>query len=244
MNAAGIYAFVKQVAILYPTFVLLFTVRGFFQALSARIAGDDTPEENGFLTLNPLAHIDVMGVLLLSLLFASVQQVQGMGGGIVSMILIFAIFVIGIRPYYPVVADARNFNWPRLGVIITTLGTTFSYLLMTLMSMYALVWTHYFLGGGSPSFMVVQQVTTSIMEWATFWAVISLIPLPPFDAAALLPVFFGEIGQTVHDALEQYGLLIFFGLFFIPGVSNWFLYGINVMRLFIHTGLIQLVLTP
>ncbi len=244
MNSLYMYGFIKQVAILYPTFVILFTFRGFFQALVARVVGDDTPEENGFLTLNPLAHIDVFGVLLLALLFASLERLQNVGGGIVSILLFAAIMIIGVRPYYPVFADARNFKWPRLGVVATTLSTTIIYLLLTLASVYALVWGHYYLGGASAAFIIIQQMTGSIIEWATFWAVISLIPLPPFDAAALLPVFFGDMGQELHDFLEQYALFIFFGLFFIPGVSSWFLYALSVLRALVYQGLLYLVIVP
>jgi hypothetical protein len=245
MNNVTIYGFIKQVAILYPTFILLFTVRGFFQAWSARLVGDDTPQENGFLTLNPLAHIDVLGSLLFAFLFASIDYVQqGSRGGVLGMLFLLVIIFSGIRPYYPVYPDSRNFKWQRLGVLVTTLATTFSYLFLTLISMYALVWGHQWLGGLSGAFLILQQVTGSVIEWAMFWVVISLIPVPPFDAAALLPVIFGDIGQDVHDFLEPYGIFIFFALLFIPGVSDWFLAVIGAFRALIYQGLISLVYLP
>lgn len=53
------------------TFLLAYlcsvTFAGFFTAWMALQMGDDTPEQEGFLTLNPLAHIDFLGTLFLVL---------------------------------------------------------------------------------------------------------------------------------------------------------------------------------
>ena len=46
----------SDIAILFPVFILVFTFRGFFKALVAKLMGDDTPRQEGFLTLNPIAH--------------------------------------------------------------------------------------------------------------------------------------------------------------------------------------------
>ena len=45
--------------------VIAFSVHEFAHAFVANAYGDDTPRLNGRLTLNPLAHLDLMGSLLL-----------------------------------------------------------------------------------------------------------------------------------------------------------------------------------
>ena len=45
--------------------VIAFTVHEFSHAWVAVRLGDETPRLNGRLTLNPLAHLDIMGSLLL-----------------------------------------------------------------------------------------------------------------------------------------------------------------------------------
>jgi len=45
--------------------LVAFPIHEFAHALTATWFGDETPERNGRLTLNPLAHLDVMGSLLL-----------------------------------------------------------------------------------------------------------------------------------------------------------------------------------
>ncbi len=47
------------------TLVIAFTVHEFAHAWSADMLGDDTPRRHGRLTLNPLAHLDPFGSLLL-----------------------------------------------------------------------------------------------------------------------------------------------------------------------------------
>lgn len=44
------------------------TLAGFMQAWIAKVCGDDTPEQAGFLTLNPVMHVDPIGALCLFLL--------------------------------------------------------------------------------------------------------------------------------------------------------------------------------
>lgn len=56
-------ALISRVLIL----VVAFTVHEFAHAWSANELGDDTPRLNGRLTLNPLAHLDVVGSMLLLL---------------------------------------------------------------------------------------------------------------------------------------------------------------------------------
>lgn len=59
--------FLERALMLIPL-VLSLTVHEFAHAWSARLLGDDTAERMGRFTLNPLAHIDVFGTLLLPLL--------------------------------------------------------------------------------------------------------------------------------------------------------------------------------
>ena len=241
MNNFHIYAFIKQVAILFPTFVLLFTVRGFFQAWAAYFSGDDTAHEEGFLTLNPLAHVDVLGALIFAAFFGGMQYAAASGSSILVWLFFALILFTGVRPYYPVPIDSSYFRWPRLGVVITTLSGTVSYLLLTLMSMYTLLIGFDLCGGMTPLFLIVQQIANSIIEWSMFWAVLSLIPIPPFDAGALLPVFLGEVGQKIYDFLEPYGLLILITLLWVPGVREIFLAGFHAVHLALYQGLMQLI---
>ena len=241
MNSLHVYAFLKHIAILFPTFVTIFTVRGFFQASAAYFVGDTTPRDEGFLTLNPLAHVDVFGTLCLSFLVASAHSVAARGGPSITMLLLALMVFLGIKPHYFVPIMASEFTHRRWGIFVTTLASTLSHLFVVLASMYTLLLSFDWLGGASPAFLIIQQVTSSMTEWALFWAVLSLIPIPPFEGGSLLPVFFGDVGQAVYDFLEPYGLFILLALLWLPGARELMLAGVNALHFLLYNGLMQLV---
>ncbi|MBN2693902.1 site-2 protease family protein [bacterium] len=59
--------FVKAITILVPM-ILSLTIHEFAHAQSARWLGDRTAESMGRLTLNPIAHIDIFGTIILPLI--------------------------------------------------------------------------------------------------------------------------------------------------------------------------------
>src|SRR5688572_6883999 len=64
-------------------FVLLVSValHEFGHAIMADKLGDDTPRRQGRVTLNPLAHADLIGTLLLPFMGAMIGAAGGGGGG-------------------------------------------------------------------------------------------------------------------------------------------------------------------
>lgn len=61
-TAQGIYFFINTIALI-AAYIFCVTTAGFFLAWAAKKAGDDTPELAGFLTWNPIMHIDPIGAL-------------------------------------------------------------------------------------------------------------------------------------------------------------------------------------
>ena len=57
--------FFAQIAMLVPAFLIALSFHEFAHAFVAHLLGDDTAKKSGRLTLNPLAHIDPMGLLFL-----------------------------------------------------------------------------------------------------------------------------------------------------------------------------------
>lgn len=51
----------QTLIIAFLSYVITITFAGWFESLIAKKVGDDTPEEEGFLTLNPLDHFNVFG---------------------------------------------------------------------------------------------------------------------------------------------------------------------------------------
>lgn len=68
MVATRIIEMVIHYVTLVVAYLIAETLSGAFRAWVAEKAGDDTPAELGFLTLNPLVHIDPLGMMLLLLI--------------------------------------------------------------------------------------------------------------------------------------------------------------------------------
>lgn len=84
--------------------VISFTIHEYSHALASHIQGDDTPERYGRLTLNPLSHVDIVGLV--------------------------ALFLFSFGWAKPVPISSRDYKHERLGVIITSFAGPFSNMLL------------------------------------------------------------------------------------------------------------------
>lgn len=178
-----------------------FAVHEFAHAFVANYFGDDTPRRNGRLTLNPIAHLDLMG----------------------SLMLVFAGF--GWAKPVPVnlYALERRSHWAPLWV---ALAGPLSNLLMAL-----LMAIPFQVGLVSASQAVMDMATASQHILPTIPQVMyvfvstnillmlfNLIPLSPLDGEKVLYYLLPANGQRVMDQIRPYSpiillVLVFSGIF-------------------------------
>ncbi len=206
-------------AILFPVFILLFTWRGFTQALVARLMGDRTAHDEGFLSLNPFAHIDIIGLTIIIGLFFVI-------GGLFSAILpqailLMLLILLGIRWTIPVPIDDSQFKHHRLGGVLTSISGSLGNFLLAFMSVALL---KLILRPSLPAYMVVTfiQIFDTLIYTALFFGIMDLIPVPPFDGGRLLRYVLPTKWQHVVGWLEEYSLYILLILFVMPVVSDIF----------------------
>jgi Zn-dependent protease len=96
--------------------VVSFTIHEYSHAFISTVQGDDTPKTYGRLTLNPAAHIDIMGFICLFL------------------------FKFGWAK--PVPISSKNYKNPRLGIILTSIAGPFSNLILAFISIIVLTITY------------------------------------------------------------------------------------------------------
>jgi len=163
-----------------------FPVHELAHAAAARYLGDDTAEQLGRITLNPLAHLDPWGTLL------------------------FALTGFGWAKPVPV-NHYRLRGDPRWSFALVALAGPASNLLLAVL--FAALFRS-FSAIAEPGFIsgVAQIALFVAVQLNIFLALFNLIPVPPLDGSRLLAALLPARGQMWMDQRERYGFLILFAL--------------------------------
>ena len=187
---------VRRALLALVAFVVSVSVHEFGHALVADRLGDRLPRQQGRLTLSPLAHIDLIGTIIMPLVGALLP------GG-------FPLIAWG----KPVQTNPRNYTdkLPRkVGRMLVSLAGPVMNLLLALLVSIVFV----LLGrAGKLSPAVADALVRYVIALNLVLMFFNLIPLPPLDGAAVLAGVLPESAQVVPRTLEKYGSLLFFILF-------------------------------
>jgi len=167
--------------------ILAITIHEFSHALVADRLGDPTPRSFGRLTLNPLAHADTVGTIILPLISA-----------------LTGIPTIGWAK--PVPIDPFNFRHPKRDEILVSLAGPISNLLLAIIISAIANITQI------QSIFVYVLVLINISL-----AVFNLLPIPPLDGSKiLLNILPTESSLRWQEAFDRYGFIILIILVFLP----------------------------
>ena len=177
-------------------FVVSVSVHEFGHAFVADRLGDRLPRMQGRVTLSPLAHIDLLGTIILPLAGALLP------GG-------YPLIAWG----KPVQTNPRNYTGPlppRVGHMIVSLaGPAMNLVLAVGVSIVFIL-----LGkSGHLSPTVAGILVRYFLALNIALMFFNLIPLPPLDGAAVLSGFLPERLQFIPRTLQRYGTILFFVLF-------------------------------
>lgn len=182
-GASGIEIAILFLARLFVVFCTL-PVHEYAHAFVADKLGDKTARLSGRLTLNPMAHIDILGAIM--------------------------ILFVGFGYAKPVPVNPRNFKNPKKGMALTALAGPFSNILMAVVFMFlSNVLT---LFGSSlivQAFFVFFSFAASINIGL---AVFNLIPIPPLDGSRVLELLIPDKYYYKFAQYERYIVIIIFGL--------------------------------
>ncbi len=199
--------------------------------------GDHTAKNEGRLTLNPLAHIDLFGTLLLPLI----------------LILSKSNFLIGWAK--PVPYNPHNLSDQKYGDLKVAAGGPISNLAIAIIA------------GGAGQLLPLGKITkntitnayfsgdyeiiTSLMNGSLHASIFTmliifcfinlllmafnLVPLPPLDGSKILKTYLPPNGQIIMDRVEPYGFFIIFGFLYL-GLFN-FIWPIILFLFISFTGL-------
>ncbi len=188
-------------AIIVAAIVLTLSVHEFAHAYVGHLLGDHTAEREGRLTINPLAHIDPVGFLML--------------------------LMVGFGYAKPVPYDPYQLRDPRMGSVLIAIAGPGSNLLFGALASALHGWLSPILGIDNLlviSLLFIASINFSLMLF-------NLIPVPPLDGSkVLLAMLTAPEHRQVRIFLETQGPMILLGLIVLDafagiGVFSWIFSG-------------------
>jgi Zn-dependent protease len=174
-------------------FVVAITIHEFMHAFTAYQLGDDTAARQGRVTLNPVAHFDPLGFM---------------------MLIILLISPIGFAWGRPVPVNPGNFRNPKRGMLLVAAAGPLSNVVLA--TLFALILR--FAGDAVdtwPPFAQILLERSVILN--IFLAAFNMVPIPPLDGHKILTGLLPDFWYPILAPMEQYGFAILLGLLFIPG---------------------------
>lgn len=199
---------VQVATVILIMLLVAFPVHEFAHALAATQLGDSTPRLLGRLTLDPRAHFDPAGAMILA-----ISMLVGVGIGWAKP-----------TPYNPM-----NLRGGRWGEAIIAIAGPISNFVLAIAAAIPLRYIH--ATGMSVPFL--EGVLTLFVTINLLLMVFNLIPIPPLDGSKVLYAFLDpRTGWQVRATLEQYGLLILLGAMFLPIFGGSTLIGVVFREVF------------
>lgn len=157
--------------------------------------GDNTAKNMGRLTLNPIKHIDIFGLIMM------------------------IVFKFGWAK--PVPVNMRNFKKPKRDMAITALAGPLSNVLIccVVLFIYGLVYLPCNLAGTEFAGSLLYAVyITAYLSIAL--AIFNIIPIPPLDGSKVLFSLMSDEGYMKLMRYERYGMLLLLALIVTDVLGN------------------------
>lgn len=156
--------------------------------------GDDTAKRAGRLTLNPIKHIDPMGLIMM------------------------IVFRFGWAK--PVPVDMRKFKDPKKGMAITALAGPVSNILIAVvfLFMYGLLFIPLRSMGDTGGYIGEMLSITAYLSAAL--AVFNIIPVPPLDGSKVLGALLSDQAYWKLMRYERYGMILLIAVLLLVNNLN------------------------
>lgn len=192
--------FVSKLIIYMVVWIFSVSLHEFGHAWTSYKFGDDTAYRLGRVTLNPVAHIDPIGTLLLPILGFLISY-SSAGN--------FPLIAWGkptpVNPLKWRNKDTANVCVSIAGIVINLLIAIIATIFIKVMISQQII-THENFDSGLISIFFNFLYTLVLMNVGL--AIFNLLPFPPLDGSKVLQTFLPRSFEPIFDILETYGFLI------------------------------------
>lgn len=217
MDLGGFFRYpLEHLPFILLVLIIAFTVHEFAHAYSAYKFGDRTAYDAGRVTLNPMAHLDILGTLL--------------------------ILIAGFGWAKPVPVNRGRFKHPRLmGIVVSAVGPLSNLVIALIGTLIYVGLDKYGVLAGSSQGVIdaVNVFFGYLIQLNALLFLFNLIPLPPLDGYRII-----EDLAPLHIRIRmqqnvQWGIFAFLIMAFIPPINRVTLQPILSWTLDIMRGLFR-----
>ena len=191
--------------------VICITLHEVSHGYAAYRLGDPTAKNAGRLTLNPLRHIDWLGLFLM--------------------------FTVGFGWAKPVRVDPRYFRSPKKGMAVTALAGPVSNIVLALLAMFISKAIYLYVPYSSAADAVFSFFLYTLAPLSIGLGVFNLIPIPPLDGSKVLGALLPDRAYFTLMRYERYGMILLLVLSFV-GVGGS---AMSRLIFGIYSGLLNLI---
>ena len=183
--------FIAVILMLIVPLLLSITFHEWSHGYVAYKFGDPTPKMHGRLTLNPFAHLDPLGTLML--------------------------FLVGIGWAKPVPIDILNIPDKTKQMLVALAGPMSNILLAIIFSIILAIITISNESTFNSAFPMLSMTINLIIRINLILALFNLIPIPPLDGSRVIAWLLPEPFALKYYYLEPYGIAVLFIILFSGG---------------------------
>lgn len=177
-----------------PFFFAAIIIHEFSHGWVADKLGDPTAKYSGRLTLNPLAHVDPFGTVILPLLLLFLNSPVIFGWA------------------KPVPVNFWNLRHPKRDMVLVGLaGPLANFLIAAILSLFLKL----------PLSLLMQTLLETAILINLVLAVFNLIPIPPLDGSRVISGILPFRLAAIYNRMERYGVLLIFLLLFFNFFDKW-----------------------
>lgn len=181
---------IYRIAVAIPGFLIGIVVHEWAHAYVAGLFGDFTAKNQGRLSFNPAVHYDLVGTIIMPILFV----VLGWG-------------IFGYAK--PVPVDTRNFKNVNRGIFWVSFAGPLANVALMILFSFLLVIFQYKIPASFPSHQIIIAMLNSAIIINIVLAIFNLIPWPPLDGSKMVSTFMNYDQARKYEELQRFSLIFF-----------------------------------